>query len=168
MDGTEMGDSPSHLRAASSRKPEICATKFPVTAAACSGVNKGGVDDDDPRAPMWVSPASWSPPRSRIPHRLVLLLCLWLMLSRLLDPGHTEEALVLPAPLGARKNPVRMCVLGIAGSWWCACYQGSTNRSRGIGRRRWRSTCKRRQGGFWMWGTVGSILLLWSGGWMER
>jgi len=38
------------------------------------------------------------------------------MLSRPLDPGRMEEALVLPAPLGVRKKPVRMRVLGIAGS----------------------------------------------------
>ena len=38
------------------------------------------------------------------------------MLSRPLDPGRMKEALVLPAPPGARKKPVRMHVLGIAGS----------------------------------------------------
>jgi hypothetical protein len=39
------------------------------------------------------------------------------MLSRPLDPGRMEEAaLVLPAPLGARKKPVLMRVLHIAGS----------------------------------------------------
>ena len=34
--GTEIADSPSCFGAASNRQPEICATKIPITAAACS------------------------------------------------------------------------------------------------------------------------------------
>ena len=104
----EDGEAPRHTFILQpNSKSEAYPTGVPISATAsyCSW------RPSQQRRSDMESPASRSRPHSRVQLRLVLLLCIGWMLSRLLDPGRVEEeAPRLPVPLGARKN-----------QWVCTC-----------------------------------------------